>query len=352
MNLLRIHIWTAALAISAWVAADTAAADSSPAESRYDFAQVLMGMEFKLTFYAAGPTVAKQAADAAFDRVRALNSILSDYDPASELSRLSRTAGQNRWVGISPELWLVLSRAQLLARQTGGAFDVTVGPLTRLWRRSRRQRELPSAAQLNDALAAVGYRHLQLDPQTGALLQRSGMRLDLGGIAAGYAVDEALRILHKHGVARALVDASGDIAAADPPPGQSGWRIEIDFALEKESQRASPELIELKHAAVTTAGDTAQFVEIDGRRYSHIVDPTTGLGLTRRIQVIVIAPDCITADSLDTAASVLGPERGLELISSTPGAQCRIVTGEPGQTTIHDSPRFKDWLAKSNPAED
>lgn len=305
-----------------------------------------MGMDFKLTFYAADHGLAKQAAVATFDRVAALNAILSDYDPQSELSRLSATSGENRWVSLSPELWLVLARSQQMADRTGGAFDVTVGPLTRLWRRSRRQRELPAPRRLKEALAAVGYQYLKLDPdKKAAKLIRPGMRLDLGGIAAGYAVDEALRVLADHGITRALVDASGDIAAGDPPPDRPAWRVEIALGEKSPPAGSRPQAIELKQAAVTGAGDTAQFVEIGGQRYSHIVDPRTGLGLTSRVNAVVIARDCITADSLDTAASVLGPRAGLALVRQVPGAEARIVVLGANEDAVYQSDGFARWLA-------
>lgn len=302
----------------------------SAAEERREFAQVLMGMDFKLTFYAADEAAAKQAADAAFARVAELNSVMSDYDPNSELSRLSQTAGQNRWVNLSDDLWRVLSRSQELARQTDGAFDVTVGPLVRLWRRSKRERELPTAARLAEAKAATGYTLLELDPQTrSARLAKPGMRLDLGGIGAGYAVDAALAILKQRGFSRAMVDASGDIACGDPPPGQTGWKIGLDV----DGTGAATRYVSLANRAVTTAGDASQFVEIGGARYSHIVDSRTGLGLTHGYGVAIIADDCVTADSLDTAASALGPRRGLKFLQSVSNVEGLLVprpgSGQP-----------------------
>lgn len=305
-----------------------------------------MGMDFKLVLYARDAELANRAAEAAFGRVKQLNGILSDYDPRSELSRLSETAGQNRWTPISPELWLVLARAQELAQRTEGAFDVTVGPLTRLWRRSRRQGELPSAERLAQARAAVGYHFLQLDClRRAARLARAGMRLDLGGIAAGYAADEALRVLREHGVSRALIDASGDIVAGEPPPHHDAWRVALPELVDLDGgQHGKPAYIALKNAAVANSGDTAQFVEIDGKRYSHIVDPKTGLGLQNRASVTVIAPDGITADSLATAVRVLGPTRGLQLVAKLPRIECLVVELVDERTTHHLSAGFRRRL--------
>jgi thiamine biosynthesis lipoprotein len=165
------------------------------------------------------------------------------------------------------------------------------------------------------------------------------MRLDLGGIGMGYAVDEAMQELKQRGIDRALIDASGDILASDPPPGERGWKIGIG-ALDPKSPPSRHVL--LINQAISTAGDAYQYVEIGGQRYSHIVDPKTGLGLRQSSVVTVVAPDCMTADSLDTAVSVLGPQRGLQFIDATPGAAGIIVQleGDPGRERTYESTRF------------
>lgn len=301
-----------------------------------------MGVPFKIILYAADEAAAKGAFEAAFARIAALDRILSDYDPQSELSRLSRTAGSGRKTPLSGDLWNVLARAQALARQTDGAFDVTVGPYVRLWRRARRQKQLPDDERLAQARNAVGYNWLRLDANDrSAQLVRGDMRLDLGGIAMGYAVDEALAVLGQRGITRALVDASGDIAVGDPPPGKSGWTIGV---VPLAADGTPSVTIKLAHAAVTTSGDAFQHVEIDGRRYSHIVDPRTGLGLSDQSGVTVIAPDCITADSLATATSVLGPQAGLQLIEGTPGAAALIVRQADNGVETFQSRRFPIYV--------
>jgi thiamine biosynthesis lipoprotein len=314
---------------------------------RFESTQPQMGVPFKIIFYAPDDTAAKGAFEAAFARIAELNAILSDYDPHSELSRLGRTAGSQAAVAVSDDLWHVLARSQLLAARTGGAFDVTVGPYVRLWRRARRNKEMPTSARLAEARAAVGHRYLKLDErrQTAELLRR-GMRLDLGGIAMGYAVDEALAVLKARGIARALVDASGDIGAGDPPPGKNGWTIGV-VPLSADST-PSREIV-LANAAVTTSGDAFQHVVVGGRRYSHIVDPRSGLGLTDHSGVTVIAPDCITADSLATAVSVLGPDAGLKFIEATPGAAAFIVRNVAGKLETHESKRFGCFVDADKP---
>ncbi len=309
---------------------------------RFEFTEPQMGLPFRVVLYAADKWTAEAAARVAFDRIQQLNIIMSDYEDDSELSRLSRTAGSGEAVKVSNELWFVLRRAQKLAERTDGAFDVTVGPVVSLWRKARREKKLPDAARLTQALQAVGYEKLRLDSSrhTVQLLVR-GMRLDLGAIAKGYAADEALKILRRRGITRALVAGGGDMALGDPPPGKKGWRIEI---APLDATNAPPaRFVLLANAGLATSGDLFQRVEIDGRRYSHIVDPRTGIGLTDHSLVTVIAPDGITADSLATAVSVLGPEKGKKLIENTKGAAVQIVRQPGEKIEITESSRFKKY---------
>jgi len=165
------------------------------------------------------------------------------------------------------------------------------------------------------------------------------MRLDLGGIAKGYAADQALAILKGRGFARALVAASGDIAAGDPPPGQRGWRVSI-ASMDTRTNETVRSVV-LHNAGISTSGDTEQFTEIDGVRYSHIVDPRIGVGLTNRIQVTIIARNATTTDALATGVSVLGASRGLALADALPRTAAIIVTKRNGETRVFASRRFR-----------
>jgi FAD:protein FMN transferase len=290
---------------------------------RFEFRQPHMGVPFRIVLYATNDAHAKIAGDAAFARIADLNAKLSDYDLESELSKLSRTSGVGHFVPVSDDLWRVLEASQHWANRTGGAFDITVGPVVNLWRHARRMQQLPRPDRLSEMRARVGYTNLVLDPKNrSALLRVPEMRLDLGGIAKGFAADEALKTLREQGVARALVAAAGDIALGDPPPGSPGWKVEVDSG----DTNAPSKVLLLSRAGVSTSGDLFQFLEIDGVRYSHIVDPHTGLGLTNSAVVAVIAPNGMTADALATAVSVLGPTEGLRLIKSTPRTAVRIVS--------------------------
>jgi thiamine biosynthesis lipoprotein len=271
--------------------------------SEHVFIEPHMGTRVTIKLWADTPARAERASRAAFDVFRALDAMMSDYKPDSELSRLSDAAGKGPRA-VSPELYDVLLESKRIAERTGGAFDVTIAPVVLLWRKARKERALPDPEELRKARALVGHADLSLH-QGRAELRRPGMRLDLGGIAKGYACDQALAALAKEGVTRAYVDAGGGMSIGDPPPGRDGWRI----GMIGDSRR----VLLLKNRGVATAGDLEQFVEIDGRRYSHIVDSATGLGLTNRAMATVVAPSGFAADAVDTAICVLGAERGFAL---------------------------------------
>lgn len=299
-----------------------------------------MAVPIELVFYAPEEDDANGAAKAVFERFRRLNQVLSDFDPNSDISMLSQSAGDGRAHPVGPDLWAVLFRAQEVARQSDGAFDVTVGPAVRLWRRARRQKQLPSQERIDQALQLVGYERIRLDPcQRAVELTKPGMQIDLGGIAKGYAIDEGLRVLRTLGITRAMIHAGGDIGLADPPPDKPGWTIGVGL-LEPTARPAR--FVSLSRCAVATSGDMWQFVVIAGKRYSHIVDPKTGIGLTEHCSVTVIAPEAMTADALSTAVSVLGPERGLRLVDQTPQAAAFIVRASPSKVEIYQSRRWQD----------
>jgi len=310
--------------------------------SRFEYHRRAMGVDFSIVLYGAEKGAANSAAAAALDRVTLIDSICSDYQADSELRRLCARAKAGKAMPVSGDLARVLQRSQQVAKLTGGAFDVTVGPLTKLWRRARRQKKLPPADRFRQARMLVGHRLLEVDgPVRQVTLKRAGMRLDLGGIAKGYAVDRAMEVLARHGFTRAMVDGSGDLAVGDPPPGRTGWKVEVE-SLGSPGRR--PPVLELSNTAIATSGDTYQSVTIDGRRYSHILDPRTGLGLTTRSSVTVIAADATTADALASAISVMGPVAGQKLIEKTRGVESLFVTRVENRSTIR---RSQGWPSRS-----
>ncbi len=276
-----------------------------------------MGTLFSIKLYAANEQQAKEAFHAAFARIAQLDATLSDYKPDSELSRITQIAVHSP-TPISPDLFRVLNRAEELARQTSGAFDITIGPLTHLWRRYRQTHSLPPPDLLKEALSHTGYQRMHLDAAAHTVMfDEPGMQLDVGGIAKGDAADEALHVLSALGIKSALVAASGDLAFTDSPPGEKGWRIGID---------ALKQPLFLSNAAVSTSGASEQYIEVNGVRYSHILDPKTGLGITSNLTTTVISHRGIDADAMATALNVLGVEDGLAFIDKQPDAAAVIDT--------------------------
>jgi thiamine biosynthesis lipoprotein len=309
------------------------------AEERFAFERAEMGVPFRITLYAPDEATALAAAEAAFARVAQLNAILTDYDSDSELSRLSESSGKGQAVPVSEDLWRVLETAQRMAERSGGAFDVTVGPLVNLWRMARHKQVLPSPERLAEGLGRVGYTSMHLNPAARTVeLAKLRMRLDVGGIAKGYAVEEALKTLTARGFAKAMVMGGGDMMLGEAPPGEKGWRIEVP-ALDEKGAPVGLRLC-LQGVAVSTSGDRYQRLEIGGKRYSHVVDPRTGLGLTDHSLVTVVARHGMEAETLSKIVSVLGAGKGLPLVEETPGASAHVVRAPEGRVEEHFSARW------------
>ncbi|MBS1724156.1 MAG: FAD:protein FMN transferase [Armatimonadetes bacterium] len=288
--------------------------------TRFDYGQVHMGVRVNVSLYAHDQAEAEAAAGAAYKRFNELEQIMSDYRPDSELMLLCKNA-YNQPIKVSEDLYVVLRRAQDVAERSDGAFDVTCGPLVQLWRAARKSKRLPSESELDEAKRHTGWVNFLVGTNSNgerfALLGKPGMRLDLGGIAKGYACDQALNAMFAAGVDRALVEAGGDMAASGGPPGTAGWPILVQGYPGGE--------VFLKRGALSTSGDLYQNVEIGGKKYSHIVDPRTGYGLTTRLQVSVLAPDGLTTDSLSTALSVMGEGDKAAFLAYYYGARAYFV---------------------------
>jgi len=315
---------------------------------RFEYAQIIMGVEARITLHAEDADQARRAARAGFDRMVALDMVMSDYHRDSELMRLCRAlpeAGRGG-VPISDDLMRVLVESEHIARASHGAFDVTIGPLVQLWRAARRDGRRPEPAELEAAAARVGWARLVIDREHGTVWVHGTERIaiDLGGIGKGFALDEAVRAIEAAGVSRCLVDLGGDLAAGAPPPGRPAWRIARPGA-----DGGSALVIPLVRMAVATSGDTEQHVEIDGIRYSHIVDPATGLGVTTRARVTVVAPSGAAADALASALSVLDPESGLLVLGRIPGASALIEVAGPDGLRRVRSPGFPALPAEPSP---
>lgn len=271
-----------------------------------------MGATFTIQAYSSDSAAVARAAQEAFGVVDSLNLIFSDYVDSSELSRLSRTAGSGTWQPVSAALFDIMWLSKQAWLKSRGAFDVSLGMLTRLWRKTRKDRQLPAPQVLSEALKSSGFQHIEIDSARRAIrLRRPNTVLDLGGIGKGYAAQRMLEVMQRHGFGQCLCDAAGNMAIGLPPAGREAWQVGIELP----SQRGHllPRQLGLTQRAISTSGDLYQFVEINGVRYSHILNPRTGLGLTNRRQVSIVATDAALADWLSTACCILPARRALRL---------------------------------------
>ncbi len=305
---------------------------------RYTFQETAMSIPVRMIICAENEAAAKTAAEAAFRRAQEMSDRMTDYDSASELMRLCREGGKTgKPVPVSDDLFRVLKKAKQISTDSQGAFDITVGPIVRLWRRARRLHEFPEKRLLEDARALVGNDLWEIDEKSQTVtLKKDKMLFDLGGIAKGDIIDQAVATLKQQGITAALVDAGGDIRVYGIPPANdaeavsgdaNGWVLGVS-AHNKEIGRVVTDGI-----ALASSGDLSRYALIDGVKYSHIVDPKTGLGLTNQTAVTVFAPDAITADALASALSVLPPEQGLQLLDNDEGAAAMISRRLPEEST-------------------
>jgi thiamine biosynthesis lipoprotein len=304
------------------------AAYSAPELQRFSQSEYLMGVKFRIDLYARSEMDATRAFEVTFSRIADLEQCMSNYRADSELSQLCSNATANEAIKVSDELWEVLMYAKRMSHLSHGAFDVTIGRVTKLWRRARRQRELPSEQRLVEELQFVGFDKLMLNPfDQSVTISTPGLLIDLGAIGKGYAADEALKSLEKLGITRAVVNASGDVRFGAAPPNSAGWPTGIGAL----SAAGPPILLQPQsHGAVATSGDAFQFVEIDGKRYSHILDPRTGMPIQVRSSVSVWAANGMEADALASAVSVLGPRRGLRLVRKLPDVEALVIWDRDG----------------------
>jgi thiamine biosynthesis lipoprotein len=282
-----------------------------------------MGTTFRVELYSTDDVTATKAAEAAFARAEELEQIMSDYRQDSELIVLER-GGVSAPFPVSADLYDVLAKSIHISELSRGAFDVTVGPLVELWRKVRTTGRLPDASELTRAKTLVDYRNIELDAtRRTVFLKRPGMKLDLGAIGKGYAADQMLALLQSRGLRQAMVVAGGEVAVGAPPPGEKGWRVALDTP---DVGAANPPCTLLLHdIAVSTSGDSKQFVEVNGKRYSHVIDPSTGMALEGMGSTTVIARDSATADALGTALSVMPVQEAIQLAQSLPGVAVYMV---------------------------
>ena len=279
--------------------------------ARFEFSHSSMGTLFTIAGYGFDSLLAKETANAAFSLIDRFNLIMSDYNPESELMQLCRTSGSGNYIPVSGELFNVLQESLFWSRWSEGIFDITIGPYSQLWRRAGRKDLLPDSVQLQKTAHLVGYQNVKLDPgNQSVLLTKSGMQLDLGGIAKGYTVDKIFNLFSNKGFNMVLVDGGGDIRVGEAPLDSRGWKIRIMNGSGHDS------IAYLSNCAIATSGDLYRFTEINGIRYSHIINPFTGYGIAIPRTVTVLASTCTEADVLASILSISGAENGFKLLQT------------------------------------
>jgi len=312
---------------------------------KYNFQQAKMGSPFNIVIYSIDSIKAEKAAVATFKMIDTLNEIYSDYLPESELNMLCRKSGTGAWVKVSATLFSILQKACYAGASSFGSFDITMSPVIRLWRTARREKKLPDEDSVFAAKQRTGYQFIQFDKvQKRVRLQKPDMQLDLGGIAKGETAQKAyIRLCHL-GFPFSLIDAGGDIVAGDVPAGLNGWRVAINLP---ETEDLMNQRLLLRKKAVTTSGDIYQYLDINGVRYSHIINPVTGQAITNLRNVTVISDNGTNADWLTKACSILPIKKALQLIKKFQSTEVQIAVLENDKPRFFRSPGFTSYFEKT-----
>jgi len=282
-----------------------------------------MGTTFTIKIDGAGNGA--RATSAALEEIRRIDRLLSTYKEDSEISEVNRRAFDEP-VAVGADFRNVLNASRIYSEMGDGAFDPTVYPLMRLWGFTRREGRIPTNDELAKTLPLLDLSQVTLDESTHAIrLAREGMGLDFGGIAKGYAVDRAIGILKRYGVESAIIDAGGNFYALGTPRSRDHWRAGVRHPLKHDEVIAR---LPIANKGVSTSGNYERFFEIGDKKYCHIMDPRTGRPVERMLSATVIADSAMAADALSTAAFVLGPEKGMELIEALPDIEGMLIVQE------------------------
>lgn len=292
---------------------------------RFESSLPKMGSSFKITLYTSDSLYAQEVFSRCWARVDELNSIFSDYVEDSEASLLSDLAGMDEWLPVSYDLWNVLLKSNDISIQSEGAFDVTLGAVTKLWRRSIRHNELPTPQDIIDTKKCSGYKWIEFHPTERQIkIKKKGLRFDFGAIAKGYAVDEVFKILRQQNITSALVDGGGDLYIGAHPSKSTQWNIEVFH----DHLRT----IKVENKAIASSGSMYKNVSTSGYKYGHIIEPESGTGVKSELNddqiITVIAPSCLMADALATALSVIGEQDRDRLMKKYPN--CSFFTSNLG----------------------
>lgn len=313
--------------------------------------RLIMGTFAEISVYSNDEKTAGRAIEEALDEMERMDRIMSNYKEDSQLSRLNRTAGKSP-VPCDGELLDVIEQSQYFSEMSGGAFDITVSPVVALWGFFHQEGHIPSREEMSEILPAVSYKNVVVnksnDPEKPGTVffKNTRTQIDLGAIGKGYAVDKALKVVKKYDIDNACINLGGNIYVLGTPPGKNAWKVGVQHPRENGEILG---YLELKDEATATSGDYERFFEIDGKRYSHIIDPRTGRPVSGTIAVTVVAPTGTEVDTLSTSIFVLGPEKGFELIKKISGADALIVyEGEDGKIRLDMTEGFKGKFRRTH----
>ena len=313
---------------------------------RFEFSENKMGSPFGIIFYHTDSTEAVQIAKECFSIVDSLNNIFSDYNAESEVGKLALQTNQTD-IKVSDELFAMMVRSKDAWARSGKTFDITMGTLTQLWRKVKKENRFPSAAEIEAAKDLTGFNNLTINERSKTIsFKKRGIRLDFGGIVPGYAAQKVIDFLKTKNINIALADASGDIVTGDPPPGKNGWTLGIN--LPESENEVWDKNLDLKNFAVSTSGDVYRYIVHEGKKYSHIIDPRTGYGVTSQRNVTVITRFGADADWLATACSVLPIKKALALAKKEDTAVF-IATLNNDKIVTYKSKSFDKFFQKNLP---
>jgi thiamine biosynthesis lipoprotein len=304
-----------------------------------------MGSAFNLIIVSADSNKANHLARKSYELVDSLNHIFSNYDSSSELSKINASAGLLPYK-MSRAMLDLVQKSQYAYIQSKGAYDISIGPLSSLWRNARKAKLFPEASTVLATKKLVGLNQVKINKRLGTIfLPNANMQLDFGGIAKGYIAQWVINFLKANGIQQALVDAGGDIVMSGPPLNQKGWLIGVN--LPETTDQLLNKKLQLSNCSVATSGDVYQFIEYKGVKYSHIINPLTGYGVTNLRNVTIVAKTGATADWLATACSIL-PIKEAKQLAISHQAALLITTLKNGKLVFEATPSFKNYWQTTN----
>ena len=310
---------------------------------RFQFSAIKMGAPFNIIFYHTDSAQAVLLSKECFSIVDSLNTIFSDYSSASEIGKLALQSSLSD-LKVSSELYEMIVLSKHAWRKSQRTFDITIGALTQLWRKAKAEKRFPSKKEIKQVRKQTGFKNVGYDIFTKTIsFKKHGVRLDFGGIVPGYAAQKIIDHLRSKNILHALADASGDIVTSNAPPGKKGWSIAIN--LPENETELWDKMLELSNCAVSTSGDVYRYLIHNEKKYSHIIDPRTGYGVTSQRNVTVIAKDGATADWLATACSILPVKKALRRVKRE-NAELLIAVLKNAKIVIYKSQNFDGYFEK------